>query len=97
MTLRQLRPVELEVEEAAAFYDGKQAGLGREFKKELREAYDAIREFPNRGVRVGDGIQRLLLTRFPYSIIYVIRGKAIVVVAVAHFSREQNYWRERLP
>jgi hypothetical protein len=36
------------------------------------------------------------LKRFPYGIVYQIRGDEISIVAVAHLHRQPGYWSERL-
>ncbi len=32
---------------------------------------------------------------FPFSLVYVVRGEILFVVAVAHQSRRPGYWRGR--
>jgi toxin ParE1/3/4 len=40
--------------------------------------------------------QRHLLSKFPYSIVYVVRDGDVTVAAVAHAKRRPGYWRERI-
>lgn len=42
------------------------------------------------------GTRRLMLTRFPYSLIYLIQVDRCYVVAFAHAKRRPGYWRERV-
>jgi hypothetical protein len=37
-----------------------------------------------------------LVKRHPYLVVYALRGDEIIVLAIAHTSREPGYWRERL-
>ena len=39
--------------------------------------------------------RRLLVSRFPYQIIYRVRPRKIVVVALAHVKRRPGYWKDR--
>lgn len=34
--------------------------------------------------------------KFPFSIVYAIKGDIVYIVAVAHGSREPEYWRPRV-
>jgi toxin ParE1/3/4 len=42
------------------------------------------------------GTRRHLGRRFPYALIYVERLTHLSVLAVAHYKRRPDYWRERL-
>ncbi len=42
------------------------------------------------------GVKRLILRRFPYSVIVHERDTEILVLAFAHHSRRPDYWRDRL-
>jgi plasmid stabilization system protein ParE len=39
--------------------------------------------------------RRLLMTRFPYQLVYRVRPTEVVLVAVAHLKRRPEYWRHR--
>jgi hypothetical protein len=42
------------------------------------------------------GAKRLLLQRFPFSIVTIANSHVITVVAFAHHSRKPGYWHERI-
>ena len=42
------------------------------------------------------GVKRLMLRRFPYSVVVSERATEIFVIAFAHHARRPGYWRERL-
>ena len=51
--------------------------------------------------RIGSPIRRtdcrrMILTGFPFSLIYRLDGDVIEVVAFAHHSRKPGYWKDRL-
>jgi toxin ParE2 len=56
-----------------------------------------ILQFPNASPPIGGGLQRCLLQRHVYQIVYRIEQDAIRVYAFAHLSRRPNYWRKRVP
>ncbi len=67
----------------------------------LELAIEEIKEAPLRKSRLeyyyGDlEVRRILLDDFPYAAIFVILPTELVLVAVAHTSREPLYWIDRL-
>jgi len=45
-------------------------------------------------VERGD-IRRIILSRFPYKLLYSVEADHIYIVAVAHLHRAPDYWIER--
>ena len=41
-------------------------------------------------------VRRALMTRFTYSIYFVIEEETIIVVAVTHQAREEAQWKQRV-
>lgn len=84
-----------ELEEAMLFYESRLAGLGKSFAAEVERMVSLIREFPGAGAKVGIDRRRVVVDRFPYSIVYRRDPDFIVIVAVAHQRRRPRYWRSR--
>ena len=84
-----------ELEEAMLFYESRLVGLGKSFAAEVERMVSLIREFPDAGAKVGIGRRRVVVDRFPYSIVYRRDPDSIVIVAVAHQHRRPRYWRSR--
>ena len=87
---------EAELEQAAEFYRLRQTDLDEEFLAEIAAAFDRIVQFPHSAPAVGRGARRLVLSRFPYVIVYRVQGEQIRIYAVAHQKRRPGYWRKRL-
>ncbi|SRR5713101_8279983 len=102
--MRALRIHEAAVDEAveaAAWYEKERPGLGVEFERAIDAALDLVEEevvpltsMP--GLAGTRGVKRLVLRRFPYSVIVHERNTEIVVIAFAHHARRPAYWRDRL-
>jgi plasmid stabilization system protein ParE len=92
---RFLSPAEEEMTEAALFYEAASNGLGSDFLNDVQKAVDRLRDYPYSGESIDSDLRRALLLRFPFSLIYNIDENVIVIVAVAHDSREPEYWRAR--
>jgi toxin ParE1/3/4 len=100
-TVRLLEVASEEAVEAAGWYEGERPGLGAEFHRALETALGLLEgEFapvmPVPGALGERGAKRLILNRFPFDVVFQDRGQEIVVLAVAHHSRQPGYWRDRL-
>jgi len=84
-----------ELENSALFYDGKFPGLGLEFATEVQAAVAFAHTHPEAGAPVSNGFRRVIVQRFPFSIIYRTKGALIYIVAVAHQRRRPDYWSTR--
>ncbi len=98
--VRILEEAANEAIEAAAWYDRERPGLGVEFELAIDAALDLLEEdmaplVLAAGVSGELGAKRLLLRRFPYSIVVRESDDEILVIAVAHQHRRPGYWRYR--
>jgi plasmid stabilization system protein ParE len=87
---------EQEFIEAAAYYEQHVTSLGERFGSEVRRALDRLLEYPELGFPLDADLRRLMLTRFPYYLIYSSSSAVLRVVAVAHAHRRPGYWRTRV-
>jgi plasmid stabilization system protein ParE len=87
----------LEVERTHAWYWERNEAAADAFLLEVEAALDEIAEAPNRWPRHLHGTRRLVLRRFPFSIVYMVRGSVPRIVAIAHAKRLPGYWRRRMP
>lgn len=86
--------------EAAEWYAERVDGLGDRFLLEAEAAFARIDETPLTGSpwthrRLPEGVRRMLLRSFPYSVVYIVEPR-VVIVAVAHLRRRPGYWVRRL-
>jgi plasmid stabilization system protein ParE len=86
---------EAEHEDASLFYESRMPGLGKSFAAEVERTIYLIREFPDAGSPLGLTRRRVLVARFPYSVVYRRDPDSVVIVAVAHQRRRPGYWRQR--
>jgi toxin ParE1/3/4 len=87
---------ELELCEAALRYESEVTGLGVRFGDEVERVIDLVVEQPEMGARVDENLRHFVLRKFPFSIVYAVVGDLVHIVAVAHGSREPEYWRLRV-
>lgn len=87
---------QMELVEAAEFYDARSPGLGARFLDEVNQGLGKIAEAPERWPRSSDLIRRHLLSAFPYGLLYMHEDGQIVVVAVMHLHRRPDYWLGRI-
>ena len=85
-----------EIVEIAVYYDHEVPGLGNSFIVEVERIVEILRDQPKIGQRIEKEFRRIILVRFPYSLIYSIELERIWVVAVAHQHRRPGYWQGRV-
>jgi len=86
---------DVELNEAAQYYESKVNGLGFAFLDEVERVVELIRINPESAPRIYKAVRRKLLRGFPYSIMYSIVDDSIRILAVANQKRRPFYWRDR--
>lgn len=93
----QIRPAaEADIQEAWAWYEERDPGLGSEWMRSLEAALSQLCRNPYAWQVVHKDARRALVKRFPYSILFRVRGERVVVLAVAHASRDPRRWQGRI-
>lgn len=86
-----------EFADAERYYERQVSGLGARFRQEVRDALARLHHWPLAApVERGD-IRRLILSRFPYKLLYAVESDCIYIIAVAHQHRAPDYWIGRSP
>ena len=86
---------EIELNEAAAYYNAARSGLGEAFLTEIRRCIESITEVPEAAPVLLGSIHRRLAHRFPYAVVYSVRPEKIRVLAIMHLRRRPAYWLGR--
>lgn len=86
----------IELDEAFAYLEGEQPGLGYRFTADVDEALGRIRMYPVAWHPLGRNLRRCHLKHSCYGVICRIRNAQAAVIAIAHDSRRLGYWRDRL-
>lgn len=81
--------------DAARWYGERSATVHDLFVAEIERALRLIVAFPHRWPRYGPRHRRVLVRRFPYSVVYLETLGRLWVVAVAHAKQKPFYWIDR--
>jgi len=96
MTSLRFNPLaERELWKAAEFYEAERTGLGGEFLDEISRSLAFAVEFPEAATVIRGSVRRLVVSRFPYSILYRRLQGGIRVLAIAHHKRRPEFWHGR--
>lgn len=87
---------EADLERAFDWYEGQQPGLGSELVAKVEEYLDRIVSNPQQYQEVHHGVRRAVLSRFPYSVFYLLDAGEVVVVAIEPQARDPEHWKSRL-
>lgn len=78
------------------YYESIEIGLGDKFIGSLRKASERALKFPLSGSPAPARTRKVIINRFPISLVYRPIADGIVIFAVAHHSRKPNYWINRI-
>jgi len=66
------------------------------FFQQVERTLELVLEGPSRWPPYLHGTRRILLKRFPYSVVYGVLDDRVMVYAFAHARRRPGYWKRRL-
>jgi hypothetical protein len=96
MPVRFLAGAKSEFADSEEWYEGEQEGLGGQFYASVKAKITEIATHPVRFPMHGTGVRWCLVKRFPFAVIYELRPREVVIVAIMHTSRLPEYWRSRV-
>ncbi len=76
-----------ELLEAQAWYESRATGLGLEFARVVDAAVASASRDPTAFAQVAGTCRRVLLRKFPFSLVFRVRGDEFLVIAVFHHRR----------
>lgn len=92
----RIRPeAEIDILEAATWYENEQTGLATRFLGSVRETLQRIDLAPRGYGIVLKDVRRALVDRFPFGVFFFIEGDTATVIAVMHLHRRPASWSER--
>jgi len=87
---------EAEYLESVAYFELKRPGLGASFLAAFEKILGEVCESPQRyPIERKPDVRRVLMKRFPYSVLYREVLGVVQVLAVAHHRRHPQYWLGR--
>ena len=88
-------PAELDIDDAATWYESRVVGLGVRFLEAVDASFDSIAMSPAQYPVVHRDVQRILLRGFPYAVFFVVREDIVRVIACMHTRRHPRRWQRR--
>jgi plasmid stabilization system protein ParE len=86
-------PAELEIAEAVAWYKTKSSVAAVAFKLLVAETIEMISHSPLSWTKVSEqGVRRVILTRYPYTVFYSVAANMVTILAVTHNRRAPRDW-----
>jgi plasmid stabilization system protein ParE len=86
-----------ELEAAALWYEERQPGLGDDFLDAFERTLAGVLTDPARWHRIRGNIRKVNFRRFPYAIVYEMRGDDVYIISVMNLYRRPFYWASRKP
>ena len=88
-----------ELEHETSWYEHRRTGLGHELAALVEDAVRRIVLTPALFPTVAHRprFRRVVLHKFPLSVVYMLREGNVVIVALAHAKKRPGYWARRIP
>lgn len=86
---------EIDIAEAAIWYNFQREGLGEEFLLALEAKFNEIQRNPYQFSILYKTVRRAFPNRFPYGIFFITEENNIYILAVVHTSRNPKTWKKR--
>ena len=80
---------------AADFYEGALPGLGHRFRDSVGDTIALVLEHPDVGSIRRANMRHLIVSDFPFDLVYRVQGEVLQVLALAHHRRRPGYWQRR--
>ena len=81
--------------EALCWYAERSIQAAERFDTEFDLAIQTIASDPDRFPKCDDRHRYYLMRHFPFQVIYREQGDVLVIIAIAHTSREPRFWDSR--
>ena len=83
--------------EAIAWFERRSTGLGDRFRAAVDARFDDIERDPELFPRAFDDLdfRFVRVRRFPYVVLFQVRGEFVFVLGVFHSASDPTKWRER--
>jgi plasmid stabilization system protein ParE len=85
-----------EIRGAIRWYRPQSLLASSEFRAAVSDAIRLIVGAPQRWPKYVYGTRRIVLQRFPFSVVYLDDPDLIIIVAIAHSKRRPGYWKGRV-
>ena len=69
--------------------------LGEDFKLQVNEEFDYIRQYPKHYQKKHKGVRQSIITRFPYTVYYLIEEELKIVVVIGVLAQKQSFDRKK--
>lgn len=86
---------EIDIAEAAIWYNFQREGLGEEFLLALEAKFNEIQRNPHQFSIIYKNVRRAFPNRFPYGIFFITEENIIYILAIVHTSRNPKIWKKR--
>ena len=88
--LKLLPVVYQDLKNAKKWYLEINPELGEHFKLKVNEEFDYIKQYPKHYQKKYEELRQALVTRFPYTIYYLIEEELKMIVVVGVLAQKQN-------
>lgn len=78
---------------AQAGYRAESLARSKRFAAQVRRVVTLLSEYPEAGRRF-HGFRRIVVQRFPYSLLYVVESERVFILELVYQKQEPAYWTD---
>jgi hypothetical protein len=90
-----LEEAQAEILAALEYYRTISPALAKDLATNIRESIQEITNRPKAYPLLRAEYRKINIKRFPYKLVFRLKGKDLYVVAFAHHKRKPSYWKKR--
>ena len=74
------------------YYKKEGENLALRFKSDIKQSLKRIETFPNLYPKINERVQKCVVSKFPYTIYYILKDEIIYILAIAnHYKNPEEY------
>lgn len=94
--IKYRREAIVEMKAAVAWYAERDARVADRWLDDFEHALESIRADPDSHTVIGNQLRYRQLSSFPYIVVFRTIPHHVVVIAIAHSSRDSDVWQSRI-
>ena len=85
-----------ELTDAIGYYQTQGKPIALEFLNAVEFSTNLLTRYPELGLKFRGSVRRLVISKFPYSLLYrLLDDEQVYVLAIAHHKQKPSYWCKR--
>jgi len=77
------------------YYKNESEELASRFRLDIKQSLKRIETFPNLYPKINEKVHKCVVSKFPYTVYYMIKNETIFILGIANHYQNPNTFRQR--